>query len=277
MPNFSEPPRGVELASAFQPILSFTHGRQIGWEALLRATRPGGAPVSPEALFAELPVVELDIAALGWHLAAFPPEAGGWLFLNAHPETVSTEEGLEAARGAIARSGRAPSGIVVEILEAPFCAPDALARAVESLRSTGCLIAIDDFGAGDSNFERIFELRPEIVKFDRRVVQRASRSRESRRVIEQMVSLIHECGCLVLMEGVETEQEAHTALCCDADLAQGWFFGRPQSVPLDRALGVAAVQATWRAFDETPPDLAAESHAAHLQAIELATVMLSSR
>lgn len=231
--------------------------------------------MSPDALFSELPIVELDIAALGTHLRTFPPDTAGWLFLNVHPETVSTKEGLRAVREAIARSARPPSGIVVEILEAPFCASEALAQAVESLRSMGCLIAIDDFGAGDSNFERIFELRPEVVKFDRRVVHRASRSREARRVIEQMVSLIHECGCLVLMEGVETEEEAHAALCCDADLAQGWFFGRAQAAPLDRGLGVAAVEATWRAFDATPPDLAAASHAAHLQAIELATVMLS--
>lgn len=276
MPKDFATQSGVELGSAFQPILSFTHGRQVGWEALLRAWRgPERSPASPEELFSQLPIIDLDIAALGMHLETFPPYAGGWLFLNVHPETVSTESGLQAARSAIARSARPPSSIVVEILEAPFFAPAALTRAVESLRSMGCLIAIDDFGAGDSNFERIFELRPEVVKFDRRVVQRAARSREARRVIEQMVSLIHECGCLVLMEGVESEAEAHTALCCDADLAQGWFFGRPQGDPLDRGVGVDAVAAAWRVFDSTPPDLAAESHAAHLQAIELATVMLS--
>lgn len=38
-------------------------------------------------------------------------------------------------------------------------------------RDLGCLIAIDDFGAGHSNFERIWALSPHLVKLDRSVVR----------------------------------------------------------------------------------------------------------
>ncbi len=37
----------------------------------------------------------------------------------------------------------------------------------------GCLLAIDDFGAGHSNFERVWNLKPDIVKLDRTLLVRA--------------------------------------------------------------------------------------------------------
>ena len=43
----------------------------------------------------------------------------------------------------------------------------------------------------------------EIVKLDRSVVVRAEVDPHARRIASQMVSLLHECGCLVLMEGIE--------------------------------------------------------------------------
>ena len=41
------------------------------------------------------------------------------------------------------------------------------------------------------------------------------------------VTLLHEAGKLVLVEGIETEHEAQIALSCEADFVQGYYFGRP--------------------------------------------------
>ena len=46
----------------------------------------------------------------------------------------------------------------------------------------GCLIAIDDFGAGHSNFERIWDLEPDSVKLDRSLVSRAANSSKAKRI-----------------------------------------------------------------------------------------------
>ena len=96
------------------------------------------------------------------------------------------------------------------------------------VRSHGCLIAIDDFGAGYSNFDRVWRLQPDIVKLDRSLIVRAARERRAHRVVSQMGSLLHECGAMVLMEGVDTLDEALLAMESDADMVQGYFFGRPQ-------------------------------------------------
>jgi len=46
------------------------------------------------------------------------------------------------------------------------------------------------------------------VKLDRSMVVEAMRTSRVRRILPGLVSLIHEAGCLVVMEGLETAEHA---------------------------------------------------------------------
>jgi hypothetical protein len=48
-----------------------------------------------------------------------------------------------------------------------------------------------------------------------------------RRLLPGLVSMIHECGSLVLLEGVETEEQTLMAIDAGVDFVQGYFFARP--------------------------------------------------
>jgi hypothetical protein len=98
---------------------------------------------------------------------------------------------------------------------------------VREFRERGFLVALDDFGAGHSDVERIWQLNPDMVKIDRILLLQATQRADMATVLPALVSLLHTAGKLVLIEGVETEQEAQLALDCDADFVQGPFFGRP--------------------------------------------------
>src|SRR5690606_3189599 len=89
------------------------------------------------------------------------------------------------------------------------------------------LVAIDDFGAGESNFERVWRLRPDIVKLDRAMITEAAQNPLVQRILPGIVSLVHEAGALVVMEGIETERQALIALKSDVDFVQGFYFLRP--------------------------------------------------
>ena len=102
-----------------------------------------------------------------------------------------------------------------------------LALAFEYYRTLGCLIVIDDFGAGYSNFDRIWRLKPDIVKIDREMTRRATVEPLARRMFAGIVSVLHEAGALVCVEGIETEAEALCATDADADLVQGHYFAPP--------------------------------------------------
>jgi hypothetical protein len=123
----------------------------------------------------------------------------------------------------------------------------------------------------------VFRLQPEIVKLDRSVVARAELDAHARRIASQMVSLLHECGSLVLMEGIETDEAAYTALRCDVDFVQGYHFGRP-APGLAGAAGLHALRAAWDRFDRQSASDDRIWHAQmspYKQAIELASVLLA--
>jgi hypothetical protein len=50
-------------------------------------------------------------------------------------------------------------------------------------------------------------------------------------MMRNMVSMLHEAGCLVLVEGIENADQALAAMDADADFAQGYYFGRPDAIP----------------------------------------------
>jgi EAL domain-containing protein (putative c-di-GMP-specific phosphodiesterase class I) len=222
------------LESAFQPVLSFAHGRAIGHEALLRAQDEAGQRVSPLAVFARFQGEgrgsELDIACRALHLANFtlegPPE--GWALFNFTPSAVVDDRTTVADfRALLEQHAVPPHQVVVEILESKAYDEEHLARVVSDFKSLGCVVALDDFGAGQSNFERIWRIAPDVVKLDRSMLVEAMRTSRVRRLLPGLVSLLHEAGCLVVMEGVEDEEQALAAMEMDADFVQGFLFARP--------------------------------------------------
>lgn len=228
--------RGLRLASAFQPILSLAHHRTVGHEALLRATDATGANVSPLAVFNQVPAgadaVHLDRLVRTLHATNYVRTGAtdNWLFLNISSEVVASGPSFGPFFAEmLATAGIDPSRTVVEILEGAIESNQRLEEAVEYYRHLGCLVAIDDFGAGHSNFDRVWALKPNIVKLDRSMIVRARQDVRARRMLPNLVSLLHEAACLVLMEGVETREEALIAIDSDVDLIQGYFFGRPAS------------------------------------------------
>ncbi len=234
--------RNFKLNSAFQPIFSLAHRRPVGYEALLRAYAPDGLPVPPPQVFDMADqygeVTFLDRLCRTIHVRNYINDSNSdnWIFLNINPEVVADgkRHGLFFAEF-LEQYRVAPHRIVVEILEGSIRDEGLLADAVGYYRELGCLIAIDDFGAGHSNFDRIWRIAPQIVKLDRSMIARAAQQPKVRRLIPNLVSLIHESGSLALMEGIETEEEALIAMDSGIDFVQGYYFARPAERISDEA------------------------------------------
>jgi EAL domain-containing protein (putative c-di-GMP-specific phosphodiesterase class I) len=223
----------LTLTSVFQPIFSLSHMRAVGYEGLLRAHDMLDRPVSPLDVFGEAArvgdVLQLDRLAQTLHLENFKVLGAEreWLFLNVHPGALTDPYLSAALLATLKRLGLPPRRIVLEVLEQRAEDLERLADAVRQFRERGFLIALDDFGAGHSNVERIWQLNPDIVKLDRIMLSHAAHRADMGTILPGLVALLHEAGKLVLVEGVETEHEAQMALACNADFVQGFFFGRP--------------------------------------------------
>lgn len=231
---------GLILKTALQPIFSVSHKRIIGYEALIRAFDPDNASVPPYQLFAladsEKENVLLDRLCRLLHIrtyASFQDEVN-WLFLNVSPQVVASGYRCDSFFGELLRqTGLPPHRVVVEIVEQPTDDSERLRETVNYYKELGCLTAIDDFGAGHSNFERIWNLSPDIVKLDRTLTLRAGKDPKARQILNGIVTLLHQSSCLVLLEGVETHDQAMIAIDAGVDFVQGYYFCHPR-VELER-------------------------------------------
>jgi diguanylate cyclase (GGDEF)-like protein len=227
------------LTSHFQPLYSLSHQKQVGFEALLRGEQDDGMLVPPVVLFAPKPFGDegaLDRASHSVHLEnarkSLPDDA--WLFLNILPATFIAEDYADQLAGLVRTVGLEPERVVLEILESHGGSVDEMSRAAALYRAHGFLIAVDDFGAGQSNLDRLLRIRPDLVKLDGELIRATSHGTEQP-ILPKLVSLLHQAGMLVVVEGVETTEELILAIESNVDFAQGFLLGRPAAeiVPPD--------------------------------------------
>ena len=221
-----------DFSSVYQPILSPTHRKLVGYEALVRV-RKDNESISPFELFEQAEAkdvtAELDRHLLQIHLDNFAASSQPvWLFLNINPGTcIHPEASLEKLALQCQSSGIDPEKVVLELVETASDNPAALLEFILKAKAHGFQIAIDDFGMGDSNFERLWRINPLIVKLDRSLLVNAENHSRARILLESLVKMIRESGSLVLLEGIENSTQAHIALQTEADLLQGFLFARP--------------------------------------------------
>ncbi|WP_212785572.1 sensor domain-containing phosphodiesterase [Ferrigenium kumadai] len=277
--------RHFTLRSAFQPIVSLSHCRSVGYEALVRATHCDNSAVSPPALFAgvanESELVHLDRLCRAVHIHNFirSNDDNSWIFLNVHPSV--SVKGRHYGRffeELLEEVGLPPERVVIEILEDATFDDHQLADAVSFYRDRGCLVAIDDFGIGHSNFGRIWQIKPHIVKLDRSTLVFARQDAAARRVLPGLVNLLHEAGCIVLIEGIEDEYEAMLAMESGADLAQGYYFARPAAQPLTMSESSDTILSLIHGYrSRLQRQDQADRNAAHMPALHRAAIEVAAR
>ncbi|SIT35141.1 Diguanylate phosphodiesterase [Paraburkholderia ribeironis] len=275
----------LTLTSVFQPIFSLSHMRAVGYEGLLRARDALDRTVSALDVFGEAArlgdVLHMDRLAQTLHLENFKVLGveHEWLFLNVHPDALTDPYHAAALLANLRRLDLPSRRIVLEVLEQGAEDLERLADSVRQFRERGFLIALDDFGAGHSNVERIWQLNPDIVKLDRIMLSHAAHRADMAAILPGLVTLLHEAGKLVLIEGVETEHEAQMALACNADFVQGFFFGRPSPGAVDAehaAVCIGEVTERYREQAQARERRKASRLAPYLRAFERAAERLAA-
>ncbi|MDX1796631.1 MAG: EAL domain-containing protein, partial [Hydrogenovibrio sp.] len=141
------------LFSVFQPIYSFSNQACIGVEALIRgrSTETGfQVPVSeclaePEHLTkAEYSQMINRMHLKNWQSLKLPDS---WIFLNLDFEGVSSLDDLCIA-DLLTELKMQGHEVVIEVVESEITDEDVFDAIIQTLRQLGCLIALDDFGAG---------------------------------------------------------------------------------------------------------------------------------
>ncbi|HUP22729.1 MAG TPA: EAL domain-containing protein [Thermoanaerobaculia bacterium] len=211
----------------YQPIVHLETGRVLAHEALARSHSPAFPDIlgllralEPCGLVGELGRDLRKLAVRGCSHA---------IALNVMP--------LEFAEGWLVRPDdsmflhRAP--VYLEITEsAPLEYFEQCLDIVDEVRRRGLRIAIDDFGAGYSNLRYISDLRPDLVKLDRKVLAGVKAGNRVHLLLRSIVRLIHEMGSKVVAEGIETPEELYVVRKSGADYGQGYLLALPAPQPI---------------------------------------------
>jgi len=101
---------------------------------------------------------------------------------------------------------------------------------IKKVKKRGVMIAIDDFGAGYSNFERLLDFEPDILKIDGSLVKNIEKDDYSKNIIETIVSFAKKQKILTIAEYVENETIFNLLNEIGVDYSQGYYFGKPESL-----------------------------------------------
>ena len=215
----------------FQPIVNLGSGTTVAFEVLCRSTSEH-IPY-PDQLFGAAErlgrVIELGRVIrrqAGSRIGELPTSA--LMFVNLHPLELSDTELLTTEGGLLSHSPR----VVLEVTERETLSSiENVSGRIAALKAAGFRIAVDDLGAGYAGLTSFVQLDPDIVKVDMSLVRDVHLSSQKQRLIRSFVALCSEMGTLVVVEGVECQEERDALWRAGCRWMQGYFFGRPAKDP----------------------------------------------
>lgn len=98
------------------------------------------------------------------------------------------------------------------------------------VRSYGIKIALDDFGAGYSNFSHALNLPIDYIKIDASLISNIDRDINSQIMVETIVGLAHKLNIQTIAEYVSSKEILDVVKRLNVDYAQGYYVGKPEPI-----------------------------------------------
>jgi EAL domain-containing protein (putative c-di-GMP-specific phosphodiesterase class I) len=232
--------RTNRLTSVFQPIVHAQEtSRVLGHEMFLRGIDLAGKTVSPAALFDAargcgiLP--QLDSAARRTAIqSAASRDERRPLFVNVTAGAIgNASRAMESTIDAVDGAGIPRERVVFEVIKAERAADVRQLRSVlDSIRTAGFRVALDNIGSADTSLSLIRHLRPDYVKVDMGQLRGSTTAKAEGRSAERIFDLAQNLRIQTIAEAVETGEELEWNQERGATFVQGYFIGRPSAEPM---------------------------------------------
>ncbi|MDH3584477.1 MAG: EAL domain-containing protein, partial [Phycisphaerae bacterium] len=234
-----------ELRLYYQPIVSLKTGRIKGFEGLVRWEKPNVGLVMPGDFINVAEETGMIISIGEWVLKEgtrqlelwqkqFPEHDGLTMSVNFSPKQLLHFDLLARMDRILEGTDIDPKSLNVEITENVVMENfEASMGVIQEIRARQVGLHMDDFGTGYSSLSYLHHMPFDVVKVDRSFATSMRKSSEFSVTIQAIISLCHQSGTKVVVEGIETEVELNRLLELDCDYAQGYYFSKP--VPADEA------------------------------------------
>jgi diguanylate cyclase (GGDEF)-like protein/PAS domain S-box-containing protein len=235
--------RGIEngeLLVYYQPIVSLSTGRIIGFEALSRwRTSDGLIPPSEFIPVADetgliLPLNRALLREASQQLrkwqSQFECDPPLTMSVNLAPKQFNQPELPDEIAAILHETGISPSTLNFEIMETIAMGDaDRALSILTDLKALGVRLSIDDFGTGYSSLSRLPRFPVDALKIDRSFIVHMSSDHESREIVRLIIMIAHSVGLKVVAEGTETKDQIGELQKLGCEMAQGYFYSPPVS------------------------------------------------
>ena len=120
-----------------------------------------------------------------------------------------------------------PSSIRFEITETTYNQiSDSARESLNALSAMGYGFALDDYGVGFTNVQRLSRMNFDIIKVDKSIVDDLF-TVNGRLVMQNTVRMMHDLNKQIVMEGVETKETLQALAEMSGDFIQGFYYSRP--------------------------------------------------
>jgi len=213
-----DPVRGIISPGEFIPVLSKYHllhrmdlyiFEQVCRE--VRQRREGGLPLCPVSVnFARQDFDHVDVVAE----------------LNRLVDQYRVADAWDIGK----------DSFIIEITEQDMAtAPDRFYQQLAAIRANGFRLWLDDFGSGYSSLNVFSQFEVDLIKFDMDLLRNLDRHNgANREILRSLVEMCRKLGIHTLAEGVETLGQLQFLREIGCELAQGYYFHRPE--PLEAIL-----------------------------------------
>jgi EAL domain-containing protein (putative c-di-GMP-specific phosphodiesterase class I) len=221
-----------QIEVVYQSVVRLKDGRPHHFEALSRIS--GVASIGPWIRFAEETglIQDYDLILAEEVLSTMEShERGGWQPMIAiNLSAQSLQSALFRARFdriVAAHPIQAPR-LLIEVTEtASVTDYRAMAEILRALQARGHRICIDDLGAGSTSLETLRALPADFVKIDGPFLRAAMENPRELKTLQTVVEMAIAHGSEIIVEQVETDEQAALATRLGANYAQGFLYGRP--------------------------------------------------
>ena len=237
-----------EFELHYQPLMDCATGELTGFEALLRWNSqefglilPGDFITLAEESGLIVPIGEwvLRQACHEIRLLERTLQRNFNLSVNLSPLQLLQEDLADIIARSLAKSGRTPASLNLEITESNLMRDSRETRELlNRIRATGVQLVLDDFGIGFSTLSYITQFPLDWIKIDQSLVRNCTTDRGSLAVIRAIVEMAHGLGIRVVAEGIESFEQASLLRDEGCDAAQGFYISQP--VPAAELPGLVA-------------------------------------
>lgn len=139
--------------------------------------------------------------------------------------------------------------LIVEITEQDMArATDRFHEQIRRLKELGFRVWLDDFGSGYSSLNAFSRFDVDLIKFDMDLLRNLDDNNgANRRIMNAMVQVARGLGIHTLAEGLETERQRAFLQEIGCELAQGYFYHKPE--PLEETFIKAEAGKLTRPFE----------------------------